>query len=287
MKTEKDVILENDIYFAFELINGNFENTNHFGDYSHIYRFTNEPLNSFDKYLKGKKDVLSVTCSGDQILKCIENGSKNIDTFDISNFPKYFLDMKLAAVKSLSKEEFYDMFYSNKYETNGCNESYPKFRDNLPIRSQIFWDSLLSRYTWSEVYLSKLFTNRLGLGFVDDKEKMVEHYSFLKDEEYEKLKEMSKDVKINSFTSNISEISDIVKDNSYDLAFFSNIVDYIRVNTFKDYISGIRINDNGLILNTFLTGYSVNRIKDYELLKQDGFEEEKTDRLTRLLVKKF
>ena len=116
---------------------------------------------------------------------------------------------------------------------------------------------------------------------------MIEHYSFLKDEEYEKLKEMSKDVKINSFTSNISEISDIVKDNSYDLAFFSNIVDYIRVNTFKDYISGIRINDNGIILNTFLTGYSVNRLKDYELLKQDGFEEEKTDRLTRLLVKKF
>ena len=279
--------LETDIYYALEIINGNYMEPGSFGDYSKIYRFTNDPLNSYNKYLKDKKDVLAVTGSGDQILKCIEYGTKKVDTFDISNLPKYFLDLKIAAAKSLTRDEFYDMFYSDNYENNGSNELYPKLRDNLTIRSGFFWDVLLSKHSWDDIYTSKLFTDRRGIGLAGDKDKMIDHYSFLKENEYELLKERCKDVEINSFTSNISDISKKVSDKSYDLAFLSNIVDYVKVDIFRDYIKDLKINENGIILNTFLTGYAVNRMKDYQLLKEDGFEEEKTDRLTRLLVKKF
>jgi hypothetical protein len=179
------------------------------------------------------------------------------------------------------------MFYSDEFENNGSNLLYPKFRDNLPLRSKIFWDAVLSSYTWSNVYSSRLFTHRKGLGFVDDKDKMIEHYSFLKDEEYEKLKEYSKNVSINSFTSDLSELDKEIKNNSYDLAFLSNIVDYTAVKKFKDHISNLKINKGGIILNTFSIACGVNKYSDYTILKDDGFVEEKTDRITRLLVKKF
>ena len=157
----------------------------------------------------------------------------------------------------------------------------------MPLRSKIFWDSLMSSYSWGQIYSSRLFTHRNGLGFVNDKEKMIEHYSFLKDDEYEKLKENSKKVSINSFTSNISDLNDNIGNSSYDLAFFSNIVDYVKVDLFKDYISNLRINNGGILLNTFNIASGANRYNDYQLLKDDGFKEEKTDRITRLLVKKF
>ena len=71
MDNIKNKDLENDIYFALEIINNNYADTIKFNNYSNIYRFTNEPLNSYAKYLKDKENVLSVTGSGDQILKCI------------------------------------------------------------------------------------------------------------------------------------------------------------------------------------------------------------------------
>ena len=277
--------LENDVYFAHKIINNGVDDTNRFSDHSHIYRFTNEPINSYAKYLEDKNSILSVTGSGDQILKCITLGTKEVDTFDISTFPRYFLDMKIAAVKSLSSEEFYNMFYSNEFEKPEYDK-YEKFRDNLPINSRYFWDCLFDSYSWGQIYSSKLFTHRNGLGFVNDKEKMLNHYSFLNSEEYNKLQENAQDVKISSFVSNVSELKDKT-DRSYDLIFLSNIVDYISVENFKKYISSLKVNPNGIILNTFSLACNGNRYADYNLLKQDGFVEEKTDRITRVLVKKF
>ncbi len=193
--------LERDIYFALSIIDGSYQDTIKSNEYSKIYRFTNEPLNSYAKYLKDREKVLAVTGSGDQILKCIAYGTKEIDTFDISHLPKYFLELKLAAVKNLSREEFYKMFYSDDFDFTDETNKYAKFREDLPFNAKIFWDRLMSSYSWGQIYGSRLFTARNGLGFVKDKAKMLEHYSFLQDEEYEMLKQNASNVKINAFTS--------------------------------------------------------------------------------------
>lgn len=278
--------VETDLYFAHKIIDGGVDDTNRFSNYSHIYRFTNEPMNSYAKYLKDRERVLSVTGSGDQVLKCIAYGTKKVDTFDISHFPKYFLDMKLAAAKNLSRDEFYSMFYSNDFIETEKHNKYSKFREDLPMNSRYFWDCLMNSYSWGTIYSSRLFTARNSLNFVNDKSKMLEHYSFLQDEEYEMLKENAKKAKVNSFISDVSEVSSKVE-GSYDLVFLSNLCECVPVPKFKEYIKNLKVNENGIMLNLMAMACYGNKYSDYELLKQDGFAEEKTDRLARLLVKKF
>ena len=58
---------------------------------SMIYKRSNERIEAYYHHLQDKEKVLSVIASGDQVLNCILGGSKVIDLFDISVFPKYFL----------------------------------------------------------------------------------------------------------------------------------------------------------------------------------------------------
>ena len=51
--------------------------------------------------LVDRKKVLSTIASGDQILNSILYGAKDIEGFDISVFPKYYLNLKIAAIKNL------------------------------------------------------------------------------------------------------------------------------------------------------------------------------------------
>ena len=278
--------VETDLYYAMKVLDHSDINTRHFGEYSHIFRTTNEPLNALSDYFKDRNKVLSVTCSGDQVLKCISYGSKEIDTFDISIFPKYFLDMKIAACQKLSKQEFYDMFYSPFFDKMDLDHLYHKFSDKLPMSSRYFWDGLFQRYSWTEIYDSPLFTDRHGVEVLLDDQKNMKNYSFLADDEYEKLRENAKNVKVNSITCDITDISKKT-DDSYDLIFLSNVIDYTPVEKYRNYIKNLKVNKNGIILNTFGYRCDVNRMKDYQVLKDDGFVEEKTDRLCKLLVKKF
>ena len=278
--------LERDIYFALSIIDESYQDTIKSNEYSKIYRFTNEPIHSYAKYLQDRERVLAVTGSGDQILKCIEGGTKEIDTFDISHLPKYFLELKLAAAKNLTRNEFYQMFYSDYFDYNNKSDHYAKFRDDLPLNSKIFWDTLMSYYSWGQIYSSRLFTHRHSLGQKKDLKRVMSDYSFLRPDEYEVLKENAKHVKVNAFTSGIDELH-TKTDKSYDLIYLSDIIDYYNVPNFKNSIDNLRVNPNGIILNTFLMASAGNKYSDFDIMRNDGYKEEKTDRMARLLVKRF
>ncbi|MGN1371752.1 MAG: DUF3419 family protein [Candidatus Coprovivens sp.] len=102
-----DVVLAQKIISRSEF---NFGCENTFHNSSAIYRFSNERLQDYGEYFVNKNKVLSVISSGDQILNAILNGVKDIDAFDISVFPKYFLYLKIGAIKSLSREEYLNFF---------------------------------------------------------------------------------------------------------------------------------------------------------------------------------
>ena len=93
----------------------NFGN-NHYNDYSSVYKVSNEKISakSYQETLSNKKKILSVIGSGDQILNSILLGTNDIDGYDISRFSKYFLQLKIAAILSLSKEEFMNFFLYNR-----------------------------------------------------------------------------------------------------------------------------------------------------------------------------
>lgn len=93
------------------LSRNNYSDKSLFSNTSQIYIKSNERIDDYIKYLRNKKDVLSVIASGDQIINMVLNGSKNIDAFDISVIPKYYLFLKLGALKCLTREQYLDFFY--------------------------------------------------------------------------------------------------------------------------------------------------------------------------------
>ena len=284
--------VETDLYYAEKVLDHGDLDTRHFGEFSHIFRYTNEPLRDLNKYFENRKKILSVTCSGDQVLSCIAKDAKEIDTFDISIFPKYFLDMKLAACQKLNEEEFFNMFYNPEFVHMNLDYLYKKFSDKLPMASRYFWDGLFSKHSWREIYSSDLFTinhkTDHALGWLKGHERCIYPRLPLGSIDYEELQKKVKDVKVNSITCNISKISEMA-DESYDLVFLTNIVDYVPVRKFKNYISNLKVNENGIILSTFGYANHPNRMADYQVLLDDGFEKERVSELSpcQILVKKF
>ena len=73
---------------------------------SFIYRTTNEEISKYQCLLENKDSILSVIASGNQILNNIFAGGKNITGFDISTFPKYYLNLQIGALEVFNLDEF-------------------------------------------------------------------------------------------------------------------------------------------------------------------------------------
>ena len=129
---------------AQNLVRGNhnvFKKSYPFDPTSFVYKKTNERLQDIPDILENKKRVLCVIGSGDQLLNILLSEPDKVDAFDISVFPRYFLELKIAAIKTLSREEYiaffiddidrrkesyYDDLYFDKIET-ALGEEEKKF----------------------------------------------------------------------------------------------------------------------------------------------------------------
>ena len=92
----------NHIDTAQNIVRGNhnvFKKEYTFDEHSFIYKKTNERLQDIGDILENKKKILCVIGSGDQILNILLTNPEQIDAFDISVFPMYFLELKIAAIK--------------------------------------------------------------------------------------------------------------------------------------------------------------------------------------------
>lgn len=238
-----------DIIVAQKIVGNTYSNISNkamFHEYSSVYKSSNEMLSKINKYTKEKKDILTVTASGDQILNFICNGTINIDTFDISRFASYFLFLKLAAIKNLTKDEYIEFFfeaiftYDEKYD-----DMYYTLRKDLNKKAKDFWDSLFDYFDWYDIYNSYLFSSdEKSIGFIE-KENI-----YLKEKNYNKLKDMIDKVNINIYNSDIFTLEELYK-NKYDLIYLSNIINYVDKIKYRELLSKFNLKENGTILTYF------------------------------------
>ena len=135
---------------AQEIVRGNYINldkNDSFHKESFIYKKTNEKLNKFFDILMNKDKVLTVIGSGDQILNTLLTNPTRVDAFDISVFTKYFLKLKIAAIKSLTREEYIKFFFATTETT--LDEYYDdlffdKIRKELDEETREFWEYLFN-----------------------------------------------------------------------------------------------------------------------------------------------
>ena len=258
-----DVVLAQKIISRSEF---NFGCENTFHNSSAIYRFSNERLQDYGEYFVNRNKILSVISSGDQILNAILNGVKDIDAFDISVFPKYFLYLKIGAIKSLSREEYLNFFCDTNYSAEDYDDMYERIRENLDEEIKEFWDGLFDFFDWQDIYNSTLFSSEPYFTSA-----AIEQNRYLQnDESYNRLRDSINDVNINIYEGNIFDLVNSLN-NRYDLIYLSNIFYYNDANDYRELLGKLLLTDNGITI-TYL--YRVNE-KIKKFFSSDGYEFEK------------
>ncbi len=245
--------VQEDIKKAREIIASSKKKFIGFNTDTFIYRFTNESIELYKNYLMNRKKVLSVTASGDQILNSILFGSKEIDSFDVSRFPKYYFELKKAAIETLTRDEFIDFFVGKHLsslvgfiscykglENDKLKEYYSGFNSNMDKDYKEFWDEIFDIYDINQVFYSSLF-------FSDDC-----HFQalnpYLYDKNYEKLQKNIKNAKVKHYIGDIRQISGMLN-KEYDLVNLSNIINYIDSDEYKDILNNLSLSDDGIALS--------------------------------------
>ena len=257
--------LKNDIDAALELIKFKiFYIGDNFSKYSAIYPFTNENINNyFDRLNIKNKSILTVASSGDHIIESIIRNCKSVKAFDINVLTKYYIDLKMAAIKALDYNEFINFFILEKNNQDVFNnETYLKIRPFLSEKSVIFWDYLYSHYSGMVIRKSKLFFK------TEESYKLLTHFvSYLNPDNYYYLKDILNNHQIyfniekNFNNYNLTEIYNSYN-KKFDIILLSNIADYLDEIYKKDIVCRFQkyilndlsnlLNDDGIICLAYL-----------------------------------
>ena len=149
---------ETNLYKASSICDGKFVYSS---GYSKIYSFTTENIDGYINYFDlNNKSLLTVGSSGDQILNSFYNGARDITLFDINEYAKYYVYLKIAAILSLSYMEFKLFFFKygiSPFKRNTymfSKELFNKIKDNLRLfdhESYLFFDELFSLYNPNDI----------------------------------------------------------------------------------------------------------------------------------------
>lgn len=146
--------------------------------------------------------MLSITASGDQILNSILVGSINIKSCDISRFPKYFFELKRAAILNLTKDEFINFFINESdYDQILNDDIYDGFRNDLDQDDRKFWDSLFQFFEGGQIYDSFLFSHEIVT-----LSSAIERNVYLQDSNYNKLQNVITKANVSHYVRDIKDI---------------------------------------------------------------------------------
>lgn len=188
--------------------------------FSSIYPFTTENIAGYMSELDlTDKKVVTVTGSSDHIINIILKGCTNITTFDINPLTKYYMDLKLSAIKELSYKEFLDFML---YDTNISFDYEIIRRLDISKESKDFWLNELSKN--DNDGLKMKHSGLFNLKYFEFQNK-INCNLYLNEENYAKIRNRLGIVKIRFIKSNLK---DLELDEKYDYMFLSNISDYIN-----------------------------------------------------------
>ena len=263
-----------DIYIAKKVISGSLKPEDFcYDDHSSIYKTTNENINHepYIDALRNRRRVLSIIGSGDQIINAILFGAKNIVGIDISSFPKYFLSLKLAAIKTLKKEAYLNYFYGEQDVAFNL-DLYELIRNELDEESRLFWDCQYNSFEPNKIYNSKLFSS------FGSKKLAIRHNPFLKDNNFNELRKKIDSSSIELLNGNMFDVNKNNYDN-FDLIILSNIINYVNsffndrltaqefeqkmtdsMNKYKEYLKNLPLNNGGIALTYNINfGYDIKK----------------------------
>ncbi|MBQ6538789.1 MAG: DUF3419 family protein [Bacilli bacterium] len=272
--------MKEDFYKAKDIITNRIDHRQEFTEYDRIYPYTTENISGYMEDVTDK-DVLTVVGSGDHYLNLILKGANTVDCFDINKFALYYLRLKKAAVKSLNKRDFFEFL------TNNSRKHFDKVKPLLDANSYVFWSNYVNSFgSVGGIQSTFLFFPRVAGG------DYIDRNFYLTNEGYELLQERIKDKYESYYLGDIYDIFDGL-DKKYDSIYLSNICNYQEnLKRYRDLILKLRDNnltDNGEIYYAYFYGrkdadihYYVNEIDDTEVIKFEGIDHDRDDKVLKL-----
>ena len=180
-----------------------------FSTYSPTYVITNEYLRRALKFIPAKtENALVVASSGDHPIFTTLRGAKNVDTFDISYNAKIIMDIKTAAIHTITYEEYEQLLHDiHLGEELTSIKNMPEIISQLPPIEQNYILDMLGTQFWRTLYPD------------DQVPTFLSHNEF-----YRIRKIMPKS--FNFIWSDIQELSTRLT-KIYDFMHLSNIFDYM------------------------------------------------------------
>lgn len=213
-------------------------------EFSRLYTFTTENISGYIKHFDFQnKNLLTVGSSGDQVLNGYFAGARDITLFDINPYAKYYTFLKIAAIATLTYQEFKVFFFKhgNKLFYNRhmfTKVLFDKIKPELRIldyESFLFFDEIFQNYD-SETIRSRLFEddesrNKVIIGF----------NNYLHSEEaYNQMKAIIKSITLKFIHGDI--YTDEIP-GKYDNIFLSNLSNVKKFEEFKALLERIDANN--------------------------------------------
>ncbi len=239
-------------------------NVARYSEYCSVFIFGTENQKAINGIVDYKgKEVLTVASSADQYVSSMYYGAKKVDIFDINRFTYYISYLKIAAIMGLDYNEFKDFMLpfrrgrKNRYfwQLSGLK----KIIGLMPVDVAYFWENAL--------YIFKKY----GLGnftYVTDRTTQESNIVtgmpfYASEEEYYKLQDiLIKNGYPKFYLSELSKIGDVVTD-SYDILYFSNIIECMVCEALSEYYSA---NENDVEIDKIAIVYE----QAMKILKDKG-----------------
>lgn len=223
-----------------------------FKEFCEMYAFTTENVRGYLSKLKvnGKK-VLTVTASGDHLINLALLGASEVHNFDINQNAYFMSELKLAALKVLSYEEFLLFFTDSRDRTTDYvglvsvekkidendfvfdYKTYLRIREQLKEDVALYWDMLFEDYHFDGKKLMKSGIVRGG-----DRTAAIYNNPYLRNEEnYNQARECVSKITRKYFTMDVLDLHKLT--DTYDIILLSNIYDYVT----DEWVGGMKEED--------------------------------------------
>lgn len=249
-------------YSKLIIKNGDYYSGVRFRKYSEGFLGTTEYIGYYLAKEQYKKDkALTVLSSGDHIFNLAFNDVKEIDAFDINRLQYFVYHLRKAMIECLSYEEFIDgnaCFFSVYLDEVG--KMLEKVKKHLSEDVYEYYRKIFD-FARKCGRLENLYNS----GF-----NVIKKNAYLENEDaYLSLKEKLKDIKVNLYFGNATDITDNLS-GGYNIILLSNISDYLgsekrplTMEEFRTFIDAFYslLSDDGILIN-YLYGF-----KDEFLIK--------------------
>ncbi|MBE5758041.1 MAG: DUF3419 family protein [Clostridiales bacterium] len=203
-----------------------------------VYPFSNENIcDSLKDINLDGKSVITVGSSGDQVLNSILKGANEITLIDGNPVARFYVELKLSAIRNLSFEEFLKYFRRK----NVLNPKYySKISHDLSPKAKEFWDTLMLEMgeRSQKVLLRNLFHHP---GVFNEDQMSNSYYKNITD--FNTLKERIPNTQIDYIVEEFMDFPKALKDKKADLIMLSNVGDYIDLIDFSVVVKHLYSNN--------------------------------------------